>query len=43
MTGPESSVETADAGDRAMDVNSGWRGGGGRRGERETSWMMDDE
>lgn len=46
MTGPErSSVETGDAGDRATDVNSGWRGGGGgRRGERETSrtdggWM----
>lgn len=35
MTGPESSVETGDAGDRATDVNSGWRGGGGeeRKGE----------
>ncbi|KAF3700735.1 hypothetical protein EXN66_Car016423 [Channa argus] len=33
MAGPERSVETGDAGDGAMHVNSGWRGGGGRRGE----------
>jgi len=36
MTGPEDSVETRDARDGAMDVNRGWRGGGGgREGGRE--------
>lgn len=47
MTGPESSVDTGDAGDRAMDVNSGWRGGGGGRegGEergKPAAGLMDD-